>query len=84
MAQLVQGNPVTVAIAASSSCFQYYGGGLLNCDCSGVINHVVLVTGWGPKYWTIRNQVHSRPVEWRLTSSSSSGARSGATTATGT
>jgi len=56
MSAVSRGYPVTVQIAAASSCFQNYAGGLLTCKCGGAIDHVVLVVGYTPTAFIIRNQ----------------------------
>ena len=47
--------PVAVAIDASG--FQHYGGGIFyQSDCSGVyLSHAVIVVGYTPDYWIIKN-----------------------------
>lgn len=55
--------PVAVAVAADSSCFQFYSSGVMNCPSCGVgLNHAVLLVGYGVDpatglaYYRIRNQ----------------------------
>ena len=55
MLQVMAGNPVTIAIAASSACFQFYGGGVLSCTCDGYIDHVVVIVGFDAVSWIVRN-----------------------------
>jgi len=55
--------PVSIAIQASSSCFQNYKSGVLtpqNCNCGTNIDHAVLLVGWGvtsdgTEYWIVKN-----------------------------
>ena len=56
MQQIYAGYPVTFQIAASSSCFNNYVGGVMSCSCGGAVDHVVLAIGWTPTYFIIRNQ----------------------------
>jgi len=64
----VRRQPVSVAIDASSKCFQFYSHGILSQDsCSSVshrINHAVVIVGFhnvgstdksNPPYWIVRN-----------------------------
>ena len=56
MNAVYQGYPVTIQIGASSNCFQNYMGGVMTCKCNGPVDHVVLVVGWTPTTFIIRNQ----------------------------
>ena len=56
MNAVYQGYPVTIQIGASSNCFQNYRGGVMTCNCNGPVDHVVLVVGWTPTTFIIRNQ----------------------------
>ncbi|KAF8029591.1 hypothetical protein BT93_E2112 [Corymbia citriodora subsp. variegata] len=52
--------PVSVAIVASGPEFQSYSSGVFNGDCSGELDHAVVVVGYGTsedgtKFWMIRN-----------------------------
>jgi len=55
--------PVSIAIEASSNCFQNYKSGVLtpsNCACGTNVDHAVLLTGWGvtssgTEYWIVKN-----------------------------
>jgi len=62
MAAVAQ-QPVAVAVAADSTCFQFYSSGVLNCaSCGTGLNHAVLLVGYGVDpatglaYYRIRNQ----------------------------
>merc|ERR1712137_1265626 len=55
MGSAVMNAPVTVTVNADDR-FAYYGGGTLTGDCSAnTINHAVLVVGYGPGYYKIKN-----------------------------
>lgn len=54
--------PVTIAVAASSSVFQYYKSGIIDStSCGTGINHAVLAVGYGTDavlgkdYWLVKN-----------------------------
>lgn len=58
--QAVFRQPVSVAIEADSSVFQFYSGGIMDKKGCGVnLNHGVLLVGWGEengkKYWIVKN-----------------------------
>lgn len=53
-------NPVSVAIEADTSVFQFYKGGILNSEkCGTTLDHGVLVVGYGTEnnedYWIVKN-----------------------------
>jgi C1A family cysteine protease len=53
---LVQYGPIPVAVDASSTRFHRYSGGVLTSrDCNQEPNHAVLLTGYTPKYWIVKN-----------------------------
>lgn len=60
-AALVSKGAVAIAISADNSCFMGYKGGILGpeCGCSGQIDHLVAVVGYGnekgKEYWIVRN-----------------------------
>jgi len=52
--------PVSVAIEADQSCFQFYSGGILdNSGCGDQLDHGVLLIGYGTEgghnYWIVKN-----------------------------
>jgi len=51
--------PVSIAIEADQSAFQFYTGGVLTTDCGTTIDHGVLLVGMGTDngidYWKIKN-----------------------------
>ena len=54
----VANQPVSVAVDAEYS-MQNYGGGIYSgndCSCNcGSVNHAVLVVGYAPDYWIVKN-----------------------------
>lgn len=55
----VQSGPVSVAIEADQTSFQYYTGGVLTDACGTSLDHGVLAVGYGTDgsddYWTVKN-----------------------------
>jgi len=57
----VNKQPVSVAIEADESAFQFYADGVLTTGCGTNLDHGVLLTGYGVtedegvKYWNIKN-----------------------------
>jgi len=51
--------PVSVAIEADQTAFQFYEGGVLDAECGTQLDHGVIVVGYGvedgKKYWLVRN-----------------------------
>merc|ERR1719229_1397573 len=51
--------PVSIAIEADQSAFQFYGGGILDGLCGTRLDHGVLVVGYGSEsgsdYWKVKN-----------------------------
>jgi KDEL-tailed cysteine endopeptidase len=53
--------PVSVAIEADQSSFQFYSGGVMSGQCGDQLDHGVLVVGYGTDstsnqdYWTVKN-----------------------------
>lgn len=57
--QAVYKQPVSVAIEADQSSFQFYSSGVLTSSCGTNLDHGVLLVGWGElngtKYWKVKN-----------------------------
>eukprot|EP00488_Nonionellina_sp_1-RS-2012_P001320 TRINITY_DN211_c0_g1_i2.p1 TRINITY_DN211_c0_g1~~TRINITY_DN211_c0_g1_i2.p1 ORF type:complete len:210 (-),score=77.48 TRINITY_DN211_c0_g1_i2:52-681(-) len=56
----VAAGPVSIAIEADQSAFQFYSGGVLDGRCGDRLDHGVLVVGYGEddsgeKYWKVKN-----------------------------
>ena len=55
---LVQ-QPITVAVDAGGTAWQFYAGGVLTSSCGSALNHAVLAVGYGTlgadDYWTVKN-----------------------------
>lgn len=59
LAAAVAEGPVSIAIEADQSAFQFYSGGVLTGLCGDRLDHGVLVVGYGEdngdKYWKVKN-----------------------------
>lgn len=51
--ELVVERPVAIAVSATN--WQYYGSGVFKCSPTDPINHAVLLVGYTPEYWIIKN-----------------------------
>jgi len=51
---LLQSGPVAIAI--SSSGWQNYGSGVYSCPLVSAVDHAVLLIGYTPTYWIVKNQ----------------------------
>lgn len=51
---LLQAGPVAIAINADN--WEYYGSGVFSCLANSQPNHAVLLVGYTPTYWIIKNQ----------------------------
>jgi len=57
----LQSGPVSVAVEASQTGFQYYTGGVLSTGCGTNLDHGILAVGWGTnstgeEYFLVKNQ----------------------------
>jgi len=59
LATAVAQQPVSVAIEADQSSFQFYSGGVLTAACGTALDHGVLAVGYGTdtgvEYWKVKN-----------------------------
>jgi len=57
--EAVAQQPVSVAIEADQTAFQFYKGGVLSAECGAKLDHGVLVVGYGSDggkdYWKVKN-----------------------------
>ena len=54
--QAVSLTPVSVAVEADSPVFQHYKSGVVDDpSCGARLNHGVLVVGYTPEYWIVKN-----------------------------
>ena len=48
--------PVSIAIQANQAIFQHYTGGIISgTGCGKMLDHAVLVIGYGPNYFLVKN-----------------------------
>ncbi len=55
LAQAVAQQPVSVAIEADQAAFQFYTGGVMTATCGTNLDHGVLVVGYTPDSWIVKN-----------------------------
>ena len=55
MEDRVRKGPVAVGLATTSAMFSY-GSGIYDGKCGSSINHAVVIVGFTPDYWIIRNR----------------------------
>jgi len=51
----VNKGPVSIAIEADQTAFQYYNGGIISSGCGTATDHGVLAVGYGDGYWIVKN-----------------------------
>lgn len=54
MIYLLQSSPVIVGVASAD--WEYYTGGVMKCRPNVTEDHAVLLVGYTPEYWIIKNQ----------------------------
>jgi hypothetical protein len=59
LSTLIQNGPVSIAIEADQSAFQFYSGGVFSAACGHNLDHGVLIVGYGTlsskPYWIVKN-----------------------------
>jgi len=59
LSTLIQTGPVSIAIEADQSAFQFYSGGVFSAACGHNLDHGVLIVGYGTlsskPYWIVKN-----------------------------
>jgi cathepsin L len=51
---LLQSSPVAISI--SSNRWEQYSSGVFSCRSSAAVGHAVLLIGYAPNYWIVKNQ----------------------------
>jgi C1A family cysteine protease len=51
----VNKGPISIAIEADQTVFQFYKGGIISSGCGTATDHGVLVVGYGDGYWIVKN-----------------------------
>lgn len=54
MIYLLQSSPIIVGVASQD--WQFYKGGIMKCRQNSTEDHAVLLVGYTPEYWIIKNQ----------------------------
>lgn len=55
LALAVAKQPVAVGVEANQAIFHNYRSGILSGDCGQLVDHAVLVVGYTPEYWIVKN-----------------------------
>jgi len=59
LSNMIQTGPVSIAIEADQSAFQFYSGGVFSAACGHNLDHGVLIVGYGTlsskPYWIVKN-----------------------------
>jgi cathepsin L len=59
LSNMIQTGPVSIAIEADQSAFQFYSGGVFSAACGKNLDHGVLIVGYGTMsskpYWIVKN-----------------------------